>query len=68
MEVKGRLKNLSELSERISALGESIRRAERDMESVWMDQVEMRHLQDVKNYLKQEEDLHCMLHEEVGHI
>ncbi|MGB9628277.1 MAG: hypothetical protein ACPL6D_06420 [Thermodesulfobacteriota bacterium] len=41
---------------------------EKNMESVWMDQVEMRDLQDVKNYLKQEEDLHYMLQEGVDHI
>jgi hypothetical protein len=45
-----------------------IRRAERDMESVWMDQVEMRDLQDVKNHMKEVEYVLCMLQEEVGHI
>jgi hypothetical protein len=62
------LARLSELSERITALGESIRRIEKDMEPTWIGQVYKRNLRDVKNYLKQEEDLHCMLQEEVGHI
>ena len=38
------------------------------MESVWMDQVEMRDLQDVKNHMKEVEYVLCMLQEEVGHI
>jgi hypothetical protein len=33
-----------------------------------MDQIEKRDLQDVKNYVKEVEDLLCMLQEEVGHI
>jgi hypothetical protein len=31
------LNTLSELSEKIMSLGESIKKAEKDMESVWMD-------------------------------
>jgi len=62
------LKKLSKLSEKIAALGESIRRIEKDMEPTWIGQVYKRNLRDVKNYLKQEEDLHCMLQEEVGHL
>ena len=68
MEVKGRLKNFSELSEGISALGESIRAAEKDMASTWMDQIEKRDLQDLKNYVKEVENLLCILQEEVSHI
>jgi len=33
-----------------------------------MDQIEKRDVQDVKNYVKEVEDLLCMLQEEVGHI
>jgi hypothetical protein len=33
-----------------------------------MDQIEKRDVQDVKNYVKEVEDLFCMLQEEVGHI
>jgi len=66
--VKEYVDKILELSERIMALGESIRRIEKDMEPTWMDQVYKRNLRDLKNYLKQEEDLHCMLQEEVSHI
>ena len=67
-EVKEHVDKILELSEKIMALGESIRRTEKDMESTWMDQVEKRDVQDVKNYVKEVEDLLCMLQEEVGHI
>jgi hypothetical protein len=33
-----------------------------------MDQIEKRDLQNVKNHMKEVEDLLCMLQEEVGHI
>jgi hypothetical protein len=33
-----------------------------------MDQIQKRDPQDVKNYVKEVEDLLCMLQEEVGHI
>ena len=67
-EKKDHLKRLSQLSDKVMALAESMRRAEKDMESVWMDQVEMRDLQDVKSHMKELEDVLCMLQEEVGHI
>jgi len=67
-EKKDHLKKLSELSEKIMALANSIRQAEKDMESVWMDQVEKRDLQNVKERMKVVEDALCMLKEEVGHI
>jgi len=38
-EVKEHVDKILELSERIMALGESIRRTEKDMESTWMAQV-----------------------------
>ena len=34
------LKKFSTLSERIMALGDSIKKAEKDMESVWVDEIE----------------------------
>jgi hypothetical protein len=43
--VKEHVNKLSELSEKIMALGESSRRPEKDMESDWMDQIEKRDLQ-----------------------
>ena len=67
-EKRDHLKRLSQLSEKVVALAESMRQAEKDMESVWMDQVEKRDLQDVKNHMKEVEDVLCMLQEEVSHI
>ena len=67
-EKEDHLKKLSELSEKIMALANSIRQAEKDIESVWMDQVEMRDIKDVKSHMKELEDVLCMLQEEVGHI
>jgi hypothetical protein len=67
-ETKEHLKKLLELSEKVTALGESIRDAEKDMESTWVDQIEMRDLRDVKRHLKEVEDVLCLLQEEVGHI
>ncbi|MGB9628279.1 MAG: hypothetical protein ACPL6D_06430 [Thermodesulfobacteriota bacterium] len=65
---KDHLKKLSELSEKIEALGESLRQAGKDMESTWADQIEMRDLQNVKERMKAVEDALCILQEEVGHI
>jgi len=62
------LKKLSKLSEKIMALGESIHQVEKDMESTWVDQIEMRDLRNVKRRLKEVEDALCMMQEEVGHI
>jgi hypothetical protein len=53
---KEHLRKFSELSEKIAALGESLRQAEKDMESTWTDQIEMRGLRDVKRGLKEVED------------
>lgn len=68
MEVKGHLKNLSELSEKVAALGESIRQAERDMRTAWKDYIELRDLQDVKGRMKEVEEALKSLQEEMGHI
>lgn len=61
-------KTLSELSEKIMALGESIKKAEKDMESVWMDQLEEIDLGDVKDRMKSVEDALHLLQEEIGHM
>jgi len=65
---KDHLKKLSKLSEKIMALGESINHAEKDMESTWVDQIEMGDLRDIKRRLKEVEDTLCMVQKEVGHI
>ena len=62
------LNTLSKLSEKIMSLGESIKKAEKDMESVWMDQVEEIDLRDVKNRMKSVEDALHLLQEEVSHM
>ncbi len=62
------LRNFSELSERIIALGDSIKKAEKDMKSVWMDQIEEIDLGDVKEHIKAVEDALRLLGKEVGHI
>jgi len=62
------LAKLSELSEKIMVLGKSLNRAEKDMESTWVDQIEMRDLRDVKRHLKEVEDALRLLQEEVSHI
>jgi len=67
-EKKDHLKKLSELSKKIEALGESLRQAGKDMESTWVDQIEMRDLQNVKERMKAVEETLCILQEEVGHI
>jgi hypothetical protein len=65
---RNHLAKLSELSKKIVALGESLNQAEKDMESTWVDQIEMRDLRDVKRHLKEVEDTLCILEEEVSHI
>jgi hypothetical protein len=67
-EKRDHLKKLSELSEKIMSLANSLKQAERDMESTWMDQIEARDLQNVKEQMKAVEDALCALQEEVGHI
>jgi len=67
-EAKEHLRKFSELSKKIMALGESIRQAEKDMESTWVDEIEKRDLQDVKDHMKALEETLCMLQEEIGHI
>jgi hypothetical protein len=67
-EKKDHLKNLSQLSEKIIALANSIRKAERDMKATWIDEIEARDLQNVKERMKAVEDTLCTLKEEVSHV
>ena len=67
-EKKDHLKKLSELSEKIIALANSIRQAEKDMESTWRDEIEARDLRNVKERMKAVEETLCVLQEEVGHV
>ena len=67
-EKKEHLKKLSELSEKIMTLSESIRQAEKDMGSVWTDEIEMKDLRNVKERMKAVEETLSVLQEEVGHI
>ncbi|NWF93163.1 MAG: hypothetical protein HXY46_09610 [Syntrophaceae bacterium] len=67
-EKKDHLKKLSELSEKIMALANSIRQAEKDMESTLRDEIEARDLQNVKERMKAVEETLCVLQEEVGHV
>lgn len=62
------LNNFSKLSERIMALGESIKKAERDMKSVWTDQIEEIDLREVKDHMKAVENPLHLLQEEVSHM
>ena len=62
------LKKFSELSEKIVSLGESIKKVEKDMESVWMDEVEEIDLRDVKDRMKSVEDVLHRLQEELLHM
>jgi rubrerythrin len=67
-EKKDHLKKLSELSKKITALGESLRQAEKDMETTWVNEVEKRDLKELKNRMKAVEEALCVIQEEVGHI
>ncbi len=67
-EKKDHFRKLSELSEKIMTLSESIRQAEKDMESVWADEIEVKDLQDVKERMKAVEETLSILQEEVGHL
>jgi hypothetical protein len=67
-EKKDHLKKLSELSEKIMALANSIRQAEKDMESTWIDAIEERDLRIVKERMKAVEETLCTLQEEIGHV
>jgi hypothetical protein len=66
--VNNHFKTFAELSEKITALGESIKKAEKDMESVWMDQVEEIDLRDVKDRMNSVEEALHLLQEEMSHV
>jgi hypothetical protein len=68
VEKKDHLKRLSELSEKILALAESIKGAEKDMQATWIDNIEARDLQNVKERMKAVEETLCILQEEIGHL
>jgi len=67
-DAKDHLRKVSELSQRIFALGESIRRAEKDLKFQWVDEIEQRDLQDIKDHMKSLEDALRMVRAEMGHI
>jgi hypothetical protein len=67
-EAKEHVDKILELSEKIAALGESIRRAEKDLKFQWVDEIEQADLQDVKDNVKAVEDTLRMLQEEICHI
>ena len=67
-DAKGHLENFSQLSQRIVALGESIKQAEKDLKSQWVDDVEQRDLQDIKEHMKSVEDALRKSQAEIGHI
>lgn len=62
------LKKFSTLSERIMALGDSIKKAEKDMESVWVDEIEEIDLRDIKEHMKAVVNTLHLLQEEVDHV
>jgi len=62
------LKKLSDLSEKIMSLANSLKQAERDMEATWIDAIEARDLRNVKEQMKAVEEALCALQEEVGHV
>jgi len=62
------LKTLSRLSEKIMALGAAIKKAEKDMQSVWMDPIEEIDLRDVKDRVKEVENAVHLLQKEVSHM
>jgi len=67
-DAKDHLRNFSELSQRIVALGKSIKRAEKDLKFEWVDEIEQRDLQDIKEHMKSLEDALRMSQAEMGHI
>jgi DNA repair exonuclease SbcCD ATPase subunit len=67
-EAKEHLEKLVELSEKITALAKSIRQAEKDLNLQWVDEIEQRDLEDVKDHMKAVEDALRMLREEMHHM
>jgi hypothetical protein len=50
------------------ALAHSIQQAEKDMESTWIDEIEARDLQNVKERMKAVEETPRIVEREVGHV
>ena len=67
-DTKDHLRKFSELSQRIFALGESIRRAEKDLKFQWVNEIEQRDLQDIKDHMRSLEDALRMFQAEMGHV
>jgi archaellum component FlaC len=67
-ETKEHLERFAKLSEKIARLAESIKQAENDLKSQWIDEIEHRDLQDVKDNMNAVEDALRMLREEMRHI
>ena len=67
-DVENHRKNFAELSQRIVTLGESIRRAEKDLRFQWVGEIEERDLQDIKEHMKSLEDALRKSRAEIGHI
>jgi len=65
-EIKDHFRKISELSGKIMTLSESIRQTEEDMEGTWVDEIEARDLQNVKERMKAVEETLSVLQEEVG--
>jgi hypothetical protein len=62
------LKNLSELSQNIEALGKSVKKAENDLKFQWVDEIEKIDLEDIKEHMKKVEQSLRMLQAEMSHI
>jgi len=67
-DAKNHLTKFSELSQRIFELGESIKQTEKDLKFQWVDEIEQRDLQDIKDHMKSLEDTLRMFQAEMGHI
>lgn len=67
-EKKDHFRKLSELSKKIMTLSESIKQAEKDMGSIWTDEIEVKDLQNLKERMKAVEKTLSVLQEEVGHL
>jgi len=67
-DAKDHLSKFSELSQRIFELGDSIKRAEKDLKFQWVDEIEQRDLQDIKGHMKSLEETLRMSQAEMGHI
>jgi Sec-independent protein translocase protein TatA len=67
-EAKEHLERLRELSEKIAGLVRSIKQAEKDLKFQWVDEIEQRDLQSVKDHMTAVEDALRVLRKEMSHI